>query len=36
LRSQKPLAAMHGSIFNSNCTQALRDLDVAMREVLTR
>jgi flavorubredoxin len=32
----KLLATMHGSSFNGDCVRALRDLDVAMREVLTR
>lgn len=32
----KLLATMHGSSFNGNCSQALRDLDVVMREVLTQ
>ncbi len=32
----KLLATMHGSSFNGDCSQALRDLNVAMREVLTR
>ncbi len=32
----KLLATMHGSSFNGDCAKALRDLDVAMREVLTR
>lgn len=30
----KLLATMHGSSFNGDCAKALRDLDVAMREVL--
>jgi flavorubredoxin len=32
----KLLATMHGSSFNGDCAQALRDLDGVMREVLTR
>jgi flavorubredoxin len=32
----KLLATMHGSSFNGDCSKALRDLDVAMREVLTK
>ncbi len=32
----KLLATMHGSSFNGDCAKSLRDLDVAMREVLTR
>jgi hypothetical protein len=32
----KLLATVHGSSFNGDCSQALRDLDLAMREVLTR
>jgi hypothetical protein len=32
----KLLATMHGSSFSGDCAKALRDLDVAMREVLTR
>jgi flavorubredoxin len=32
----KLLATMHGSSFNGDCAQALRDLDGVMREVLTK
>jgi len=32
----KLLATMHGSSFNGNCSQALRDLNVIMREVLSQ
>jgi hypothetical protein len=32
----KTLATMHGSIYTGNGAQALRDLNVVMREVLGR
>jgi hypothetical protein len=32
----KLLATMHGSSFNGNCSQALRDLNIVLREVLTQ
>jgi hypothetical protein len=31
----KTLATMHGSSFYGNCSKALLDLDVVMKEVLT-